>query len=66
MYKLLVEMNKPMCLMSKLHDVSWLWHTRMGHVNFQSLVMMNKERMVTGLPNITQPNDICDGCLMSK
>lgn len=52
--------------MSKSSDVSKLWHTRMGHVNYHSLVMMNKDRMVHGLPTITQPENVCDGCLMSK
>lgn len=66
LYKLLVETSNSACLMSKSSDVSWLWHMRMGHVNYKSLVMMNKDQMVHGLPKIIPPNVVCDGCLMSK
>lgn len=46
--------------------MSRLWHPRMGHVNYQALALMFKDRMVRGLPKITQPQDACTGCLIGK
>lgn len=43
LYKLLAEIVKPTCLLSKTEEVSKLWHTRLGHVNYQSTVLMNKK-----------------------
>lgn len=55
-----------MCLLSKSDEVSKLWHLRLGHVNYQIIVLMFKDRMVAGLPKVSQPKEICAGCLMSK
>ncbi|XP_074323652.1 uncharacterized protein LOC141660556 [Apium graveolens] len=55
LYKLLIETSSSACLMSKSSDTSWLWHMRMGHVNYQSLVMMNKNQMVYDLCGPIQP-----------
>lgn len=66
LYKLIIESSRHVCLLSKAEEVSKLWHARLGHVNYQALSMMSKARMATGLPKITQPKSVCDGCLMSK
>lgn len=66
LYKLLLESSTGNCLLSKSNNESWLWHVRMGHVNFQSLMLLNKHQMVQGLPKIAQPDNVCGGCLMSK
>ena len=31
-------------------DANWLWHLRMGHLNFDSLCMLQKKGLVHGLP----------------
>lgn len=66
LYKLIIENSRPMCLMSKLDEVSKLWHNRLGHVNYQAMALMFREQMVEGLPKVSQPKDVCTGCLMSK
>lgn len=63
LYKLLTEIVKPTCLLSKIEEVSKLWHTRLGHVNYQSMVLMNK---MYGLPDVSLSNEVCKGCLRSK
>ncbi|XP_074328413.1 uncharacterized protein LOC141666321 [Apium graveolens] len=47
-------------------ECAWLWHTRLGHVNFQALSLMSESEMVIGLPKIPKPKSICGGFLMSK
>lgn len=64
LYKLIVDTD--MCLLSKKEEVSWLWHSRLGHVNFQAMQLMTKKDMARGLPVFSQPKEVCKGCLLSK
>lgn len=66
LYKILMQTGKQRCLMSEVDYVSYLWHKRLRHINYQAMQMMTKERMVSGMPKINQPKGVCDGCLMSK
>lgn len=45
---------------------SWLWHRRMGHLNFQSLKHLQEKDMVHGLPNIQEASEIYEGCAVGK
>lgn len=49
-----------------MDDTTWLWHARLGHVNFQAMMLMYNNRMVRGMPKVTQPKEVFRGCLMSK
>lgn len=66
LYKISLEKTWPKCLMSKSEESAWLWHSRLGHVNFQALELMMRERMADGIPKITHPSSKCERCLMSK
>lgn len=66
LYKISLEESSPMCLMSKREEETWLWHSRLGHVNFKALALMSKEQMAYGIPNFVQPAKTCEGCLMAK
>ena len=66
MFLLNIQSDVPMCLKSCFKDPSWLWHMRLGHLNFDGLKVMSKERMVKGLPFINHPNQLCEGCLSRK
>ncbi|PNX61529.1 retrovirus-related Pol polyprotein from transposon TNT 1-94 [Trifolium pratense] len=44
----------------------WRWHYRMGHLNFKDLNLLQKSKMVTGLPNLQVPEEICEECVQSK
>lgn len=45
---------------------SWLWHRRLGHLNFQSLKHLQDNDMVHGLPLIQEASEICEGCAVGK
>ena len=45
---------------------SWLWHRRLGHLNFQSLKNLQQKNMVYGLPNIQEVKEVCEGCALGK
>lgn len=66
LYKISLEEYSPMCLFSKTEEETWLWHIRLGHVNFKALEIMSNERMAHGIPRLVQPLEKCEGCLMSK
>ncbi|GAU15782.1 hypothetical protein TSUD_235980 [Trifolium subterraneum] len=44
----------------------WTWHYRFGHLNFRDLNMMSNRSMVSGLPKIQVPNEVCEDCVQSK
>lgn len=66
LYKVILVTLEPMCLMSRCNNKNWLWHSRLGHVNFKALQQMSTLNMVYGLPQIDQPDEICSRCLMAK
>ena len=66
LYKIIIEEDKNMCLLSKSEESSWLWHSRLGHVNFQAMTLMTKNEMVKGVPKLIQPKGVCEACLMAK
>lgn len=52
LYKIKLNVATPACLQVKLDDNAWLWHTRLGHLNFDALKALSK--FVNGLPCITR------------
>ena len=48
-------------------DESWLWHRRMGNINFDNLVKISNLEAVRNLPKITKPSNlICRHCQLGK
>ena len=64
-----VNMNNAdvQCLASTANeDESWLWHSRLGHLNFKGLNQLQSQKLVDRLPRIRIPHRICERCLTSK
>jgi hypothetical protein len=58
--------DKEECHLRK-YDESWLWHRRLGHLNFDHLIKLNKRKVVKDLPKIEKPhNSVCKPCQMGK
>lgn len=54
------------CYISK-QDESWLWHRRLGHLNFDHIIRISKKRGIRDLSTIKKPqNTICKSCQMGK
>ena len=52
---------------SSMHDESWLWHRRLGHVNMNLITQLNKNELVRGLPKISfEKYKVCEACQMGK
>ena len=66
LYKIKLQLAHPTCFLSNLEEPAWLWHARLGHVNFQSLKLIAEKEMVMGVPPIKHPHQLCHGCLVAK
>ncbi|KAI3435142.1 RRM domain-containing protein [Psidium guajava] len=66
LYKINLQVSRPICLLISLEDPAWLWHARLGHVNFNALRMLAEKDLAVGVPLITHPNKLCQGCLIAK
>ena len=54
------------CL-AAINDNSWLWHRRMGHINFKLISKLARKELVTGLPKIGYTKDkLCSACQYGK
>ncbi|GJV64589.1 retrovirus-related pol polyprotein from transposon TNT 1-94 [Tanacetum coccineum] len=43
----------PICLMAKASSsLAWLWHRRLSHLNFDTINLLSKYDIVTGLPKL--------------
>ena len=52
---------------SSMHDESWLWHRRLGHMNMNLITQLHKNELVRSFPNISFENDkVCEACQMEK
>lgn len=54
------------CLKAKIKDSSWLWNFRYGHLGFGGLKTLHQKNMVSGLPKIDIPSQVCEECVVSK
>ena len=54
------------CFKTDMEDPSWLWHFRYGHLNFSGLKTLQQKNMVTCLPQINIPSQVCEECVVGK
>ena len=66
LYFLDMNIVAPVCLTARAGDVTWRWHERFGHINFQSLRKLGRKDMVLGLPSIDHVEQVCEDCVLAK
>ncbi|GJX87170.1 zinc finger, CCHC-type containing protein [Tanacetum coccineum] len=66
LYKANLRIGTPVCLLANLKEDTWLWHARLGHLNFESLKSMAQRDLVHGIPAIKHTTQVCDVCLIGK
>ncbi|GJW83359.1 retrovirus-related pol polyprotein from transposon TNT 1-94 [Tanacetum coccineum] len=56
------------CLMAKAtSSQAWLWHRRLSHLNFDTINLLSKYDMATGLPKLKFVKDhLCSSCELGK
>ncbi|GJZ65770.1 retrovirus-related pol polyprotein from transposon TNT 1-94 [Tanacetum coccineum] len=60
--------SSPMCLMSIATSIkSWLWHSRLSHLNFGTINQLTLHDLVDGLPKFKyHKNHLCSACEQGK
>ncbi|KAD5802931.1 hypothetical protein E3N88_14291 [Mikania micrantha] len=66
LYNINLRIGVPICLLSKIDEEAWLWHARLGHINFDTIKLMTHKNLVQGVPRINHASQICDACLLGK
>jgi hypothetical protein len=62
----LTKIGKEICFLGK-DDECWLWHKRMGKINFDNFFKLSKREVVREIPEISKPKNIlCTHCLQGK
>ncbi|GJT93744.1 retrovirus-related pol polyprotein from transposon TNT 1-94, partial [Tanacetum coccineum] len=58
----------PICLMDKdSSSQAWLWHRRLSHLNFDTINLLSKYDIMTGLPKLNFVKDhLCSSCELGK
>ncbi|KAI3518262.1 hypothetical protein L1887_06792 [Cichorium endivia] len=64
LYKIQLRTGKPHCLHAKINETAWLWHARLGHINFGAINMLHK--LVKGVPTIEHQDQLCESCMVGK
>ena len=60
-----IDWNEIANVCAEIEDLV-LWHKRLGHVNHNSLVSMNKQGSVRNLPPLTTKIKVCGVCQQGK
>jgi hypothetical protein len=66
LYTIKLGVVAPICLLTKMDDGAWKWHTRYGHLNFRALRDFGRKQMVEGMPVVDLVEQVCDGCVLGK
>lgn len=65
-FKVGIQTPEHRCCATEVSKEEWIWHYRYGHMNFKHLRLLQRKQMVSGLPQIQLPNELCVDCLESK
>lgn len=66
LYKVLLEVENFKCLQLASTSESTKWHARLGHINSETMKLMNNKEIVNGMPKIEVEKDTCVSCLRGK
>ncbi|GAU26641.1 hypothetical protein TSUD_102510 [Trifolium subterraneum] len=65
-FKIELDVLEHRCLATAASKDEWLWHYKLGHLNFNDMCDLQKKQLVSGLPEIEIPKEVCEECVQSK
>ncbi|KAI5328021.1 hypothetical protein L3X38_027417 [Prunus dulcis] len=65
-FPLSMESICSMGMKAAVQEDPWIWHRRLGHLNFASMKKMQQTQMVLGLPDFSEKEGVCEGCVYGK
>jgi len=54
------------CLQTSTEKTTKLWHQRYGHLNVRGLKLLVQKKMVKGLPELNDYDEVCSDCMVGK
>nr|GFC16529.1 zinc finger, CCHC-type [Tanacetum cinerariifolium] len=66
LYSIRLQIEAPICLLANVDNQAWLWHARLGRLNFDNISKMTRKNLVDGIPRIDHAGHVCDACLLGK
>jgi hypothetical protein len=60
------NLSQPYAQSASTLNETMIWHTRFGHLPFQSLSLLQKNSMVKGLPIFKEQIPPCESCILGK
>ncbi|KAI5334921.1 hypothetical protein L3X38_025054 [Prunus dulcis] len=58
--------EKQLLMKTSFLQSTWIWHKRLGHLNFAGLKQLRDKEMVHGLPQLEEQSGVCEGCQFGK
>ncbi|KAI5318138.1 hypothetical protein L3X38_037846 [Prunus dulcis] len=65
-YPVSVLAEKQLLMKTSFLQSPWIWHKRLGHLNFGGLKQLRDKEMVHGLPQLEEQSGVCEGCQFGK
>jgi hypothetical protein len=59
-FKIELNVLEHRCLVTAASRDEWLWHYRLGHLNFKDMCNLQQKQMVSGLPEFEIPSEVCE------
>lgn len=66
LYKVRMKIKETMSLLTTTISECIRWHSRLGHINLETMRSMIQRGLVTGVPPINVERSICGSCLLGK
>lgn len=54
------------CLSTVKDDETWKWHLGFDHLNFKDLRQLSEKGLVSGIPEISISENVCESCIVGK
>lgn len=61
-FKIVFNVIEHRCLVTTTCIEEYIWHNKLGYLNFRNLKSMKRNDMVSGLPEIPIPSESCKEC----
>ena len=66
LYKVRMGLKEDLCLYSLSMGDCNMWHSRLGHVNLETIKHMIQRDLVKGIPQVKFEKEICGSCMLGK
>jgi len=66
LYKVRMKIKEVMSMLTTAVSDAIMWHSRLGHINFETMRSMVQRGLVIGVPPVNLEKNVCGSCLLGK